>query len=120
MKFSPRKEPVIYVVEPYGGSVRRHMPTLPLVYADDAAVTRGDGIFESLLVRGGKAANLQRHAQRFCDSARTMKKPRVSRLRTSAGMRQGMLNAPGLIPAGAPLREGRAPGSWFNPSRKGS
>lgn len=51
------------------------MPTLPLVYADDAAVTRGDGIFESLLVRGGKAANLQRHAQRFCDSARTMNLP---------------------------------------------
>ena len=75
MKFSPRKEPVIYVVEPFGGSVRRHMPTLPLVYADDAAVTRGDGIFESLLVRGGKAANLQRHAQRFCDSARTMNLP---------------------------------------------
>jgi len=75
MKFSLRKEPVIYVVEPFGGSVRRHMPTLPLVYADDAAVTRGDGIFESLLVRGGKAANLQRHAQRFCDSARTMNLP---------------------------------------------
>ncbi|MDU4570905.1 aminotransferase class IV, partial [Corynebacterium sp.] len=75
MKFSPRKEPVIYVVEPFGGSVRRHMSTLPLVYADDAAVTRGDGIFESLLVRGGKAANLQRHAQRFCDSARTMNLP---------------------------------------------
>jgi len=75
MKFSPRKEPVIYVVEPYGGSVRKHMPTLPLVYADDAAVTRGDGIFESLLVRRGKAANLQRHAQRFCDSARTMNLP---------------------------------------------
>jgi len=51
------------------------MPALPLVYADDAAVTRGDGIFESLLVRGGKAANLQRHAQRFCDSARTMNLP---------------------------------------------
>ena len=75
MKFSPRKEPVIYVVEPFGGSVRRHMSTLPLVYADDAAVTRGDGIFESLLVRGGKAANLQRHAQRFCDSARTLNLP---------------------------------------------
>lgn len=75
MKFSPRKEPVIYVVEPFGGSVRRHMPALPLVYADDAAVTRGDGIFESLLVRGGRAANLQRHAQRFCDSARTMNLP---------------------------------------------
>ena len=54
MSFQRRKEPVIYVVEPFGGSVRRHMPNLPLVYWDDAAVTRGDGIFESLLVRNGK------------------------------------------------------------------
>ena len=69
MKFSPRKEPVIYVVEPYGGSVRKHLPSLPLVYWDDAAVTRGDGIFESLLIRDGKAANLARHGQRFINSA---------------------------------------------------
>ena len=40
MEFTPRKEPVIYVVEPYGGSVRKHLPSLPLVYWDDAAVTR--------------------------------------------------------------------------------
>ncbi|MBK4139826.1 aminodeoxychorismate lyase [Corynebacterium macginleyi] len=75
MKPSPRKESVIYVVEPFGGSVRKHSPSLPLVYADDAAVTRGDGIFESLLVRGGKAANLTRHAQRFRDSARALDLP---------------------------------------------
>ena len=67
--------PVIYLVEPFGGSVRRQNPNMPHVFWDDAAVTRGDGIFESLLVRGGKAANLQRHAQRFCDSARTMNLP---------------------------------------------
>ncbi|MDO5032453.1 aminodeoxychorismate lyase [Corynebacterium sp.] len=75
MDFTRRKEPVIYVVEPYGGSVRRHMPSLPLVYWDDAAVTRGDGIFESLLVRGGKVANLQRHAQRFVQSAKALDLP---------------------------------------------
>ena len=75
MSFQRRKEPVIYVVEPFGGSVRRHMPNLPLVYWDDAAVTRGDGIFESLLVRNGKAANLERHAERFAQSARALELP---------------------------------------------
>ena len=75
MSFQRRKEPVIYVVEPFGGSVRRHMPNLPLVYWDDAAVTRGDGIFESLLVRNGKAANLERHAERFAQSARALDLP---------------------------------------------
>lgn len=75
MSLQRRKEPVIYVVEPFGGSVRRHMPNLPLVYWDDAAVTRGDGIFESLLVRGGKAANFHRHAERFRHSASALDLP---------------------------------------------
>ncbi|KKO77113.1 4-amino-4-deoxychorismate lyase [Corynebacterium minutissimum] len=75
MSLQRRKEPVIYVVEPFGGSVRRHMPNLPLVYWDDAAVTRGDGIFESLLVRDGKAANLPRHAERFRHSAQALNLP---------------------------------------------
>ncbi|MGP5593532.1 aminodeoxychorismate lyase [Corynebacterium flavescens] len=75
MEFTPRKEPVIYVVEPYGGSIRKHSPSLPLIFVDDAAVTRGDGIFESLLVRGGKAANLDRHKERFAASARAMDLP---------------------------------------------
>ena len=75
MSLQRRKEPVIYVVEPFGGSVRRHMPNLPLVHWDDAAVTRGDGIFESLLVRDGKAANLPRHAERFRHSAHALNLP---------------------------------------------
>lgn len=67
--------PVIYVVEPFGGSSRRHNANLPLLYWDDAAVTRGDGIFESLLVRDGRPANLARHAQRFATSATAMELP---------------------------------------------
>ncbi|RNE49828.1 aminodeoxychorismate lyase [Corynebacterium alimapuense] len=69
------RAPIIYVVEPYGGSVRRHNPTLPLVYWDDAAVTRGDGIFETLLVRDGKVINLQRHLDRFRSSAHLLELP---------------------------------------------
>lgn len=67
--------PVIYVVEPYGGSVRRHNPALPLVYWDDAAVTRGDGVFETLLIRDGHPANLRRHLDRFQASARLLDLP---------------------------------------------
>lgn len=64
--------PVIYVVEPYGGSIRRHNPNLPLIFWDDAAVTRGDGVFETLLIRDGHPANLRRHMERFQASARLL------------------------------------------------
>lgn len=67
--------PIIYVVEPYGGSIRRHNSALPLIYWDDAAVTRGDGVFETLLIRDGHPANLQRHLDRFRASARLMELP---------------------------------------------
>ena len=33
----------------------RHEPGTPLLHADDLAVVRGDGIFETLLVRDGRA-----------------------------------------------------------------
>ena len=45
--------PVICLVEPFGGSVRRQNPNMPHVFWDDAAVTRGDGIFETMLVLVG-------------------------------------------------------------------
>lgn len=67
--------PIIYVIEPYGGSVRRHNSALPLLYPDDAAVTRGDGIFETFLVRGGEVHNVERHIARFENSARAMDLP---------------------------------------------
>lgn len=70
--------PVIYVVEPYGGSIRRHNPALPLIFWDDAAVTRGDGVFETLLIRDGHPANLRRHMERFQASARLLDLPAPS------------------------------------------
>lgn len=68
-------KPTIVVLEPHGGSTRHHNPELPLVYWDDAAVTRGDGIFETLLVRNGKVCNLQRHVDRFQSSAQLLDLP---------------------------------------------
>lgn len=67
--------PLIYIVEPYGGSIRRHNSALPHIYWDDAAVTRGDGVFETLLIRDGHPANLQRHLDRFLASAHLMDLP---------------------------------------------
>ncbi len=67
--------PIVLAVEPFGGSARNHNPNLPLVFWDDAAVTRGDGVFETLLMRGGRACNVQRHIDRFCASAQLLDLP---------------------------------------------
>jgi 4-amino-4-deoxychorismate lyase len=45
-------------------------PETPLLHADDLAVVRGDGIFESLLVRDGKPCLLEAHLGRLTQSAR--------------------------------------------------
>lgn len=68
-------EPVIYLVEPFGGPIRRQNPHTPHVYWDDAAVTRGDGIFETVLVRGGEPKNLKQHIERFQRSAKALDLP---------------------------------------------
>jgi 4-amino-4-deoxychorismate lyase len=47
-----------------------HDPSVPLLHADDLAVVRGDGIFESLLVRDGRACLLEAHLGRLTQSAR--------------------------------------------------
>jgi 4-amino-4-deoxychorismate lyase len=47
-----------------------HDPRAPLLHADDLAVVRGDGIFESLLVRDGLPCLLEAHLARLTQSAR--------------------------------------------------
>ena len=66
---------MIYLVEPFGGPIRRQNPHTPHVYWDDAAVTRGDGICETVLVRGGEPKNLQQHVERFQRSAKALDLP---------------------------------------------
>ncbi|WP_087117540.1 aminodeoxychorismate lyase [Corynebacterium urinipleomorphum] len=66
---------VIYLVEPFGGSMRRQNANLPHVYWDDAAVTRGDGCFETILVTGGAPTNVDAHLKRFTNSARLLDLP---------------------------------------------
>ncbi|MGE2688396.1 aminodeoxychorismate lyase [Mycolicibacterium pulveris] len=47
-----------------------HDPAEPLLYADDLAAVRGDGIFETLLVRDGQPCLLEAHLARLTQSAR--------------------------------------------------
>lgn len=70
---------VIYTVDVCAGTFRRHDPAQPVVFWDDAAVTRGEAVFESLLVRNGRAANLQRHLDRLQRSAQRMDLPAPDR-----------------------------------------
>lgn len=72
--------PVIYTVDVLAGTFRRHDPAQPVVFWDDAAVTRGEAVFESLLVRSGRAANLQRHLDRLQRSAQRMDLPAPDRV----------------------------------------
>ena len=48
---------------------QRHDPQTPLLYADDLATVRGDGIFETLLVRDGRPCLLEAHLARLTHSA---------------------------------------------------
>ncbi len=47
-----------------------HDPAVPLLFADDLAAVRGDGIFETLLVRDGLPCLLEAHLARLTQSAR--------------------------------------------------
>ncbi|MCV6984568.1 aminodeoxychorismate lyase [Mycobacterium shinjukuense] len=50
-------------------------PGKPLLTADDLAAVRGDGVFETLLVRDGRACLVEAHLQRLTQSARMMDLP---------------------------------------------
>ena len=52
-----------------GEAVEVSDPDRPLLYADDLAAVRGDGVFETLLVRAGGACLVEVHLQRLVQSA---------------------------------------------------
>jgi 4-amino-4-deoxychorismate lyase len=52
-----------------------HPPGVPLLYADDLAAVRGDGVFETLLVRDGGACLAEAHLGRLTHSAKMMDLP---------------------------------------------
>lgn len=49
-----------------------HPPEMPLLHADDLAAVHGDGAFETLLVRDGRACLVEPHLQRLSQSAKFM------------------------------------------------
>jgi len=52
-----------------------HPSEAPLLHADDLGVVRGDGVFETLLVRDGSPCLLEPHLQRLTESARLLDLP---------------------------------------------
>lgn len=50
-------------------------PGTPLLHADDLAAVRGDGVFETLLVRDGRACLIESHLQRLIQSAKFLELP---------------------------------------------
>ena len=52
-----------------------HDPAAPLLHADDLAAVRGDGVFETLLVRDGRPCLLEAHLGRLTQSARMTELP---------------------------------------------
>ncbi|KUH80790.1 MULTISPECIES: aminodeoxychorismate lyase [unclassified Mycobacterium] len=49
---------------------RLHDPAAALLHADDLAAVRGDGVFETLLIRDGRPCLLESHLARLSQSAR--------------------------------------------------
>lgn len=54
---------------------QQHDPRAPLLHADDLAAVRGDGIFETLLVRDGRPCLLEAHLARLTHSAQLLDLP---------------------------------------------
>lgn len=52
-----------------------HDPNAPLLHADDLAAVRGDGVFETLLVRDGRPCLLEAHLGRLTQSAKMLDLP---------------------------------------------
>ena len=50
-------------------------PTVPVIHLDDLAARRGDGIFETLMVRSGRVRNLDLHRDRFVRGAALLDLP---------------------------------------------
>src|SRR3954451_25154661 len=67
-----------------------HDPAAPLLHADDLAVVRGGGIFESLLVRDGRPCLLEAHLGRLTQAARMMDLPAPDRPRWRSAVATGV------------------------------
>ena len=80
-----------------------HDPQTPLLHADDLAVVRGDGVFETLLVRDGRPCLLEAHLARLAQSARLMDlpEPDLPRWRAAVATAASRVDRPGRRRGGA-------------------
>jgi len=67
-----------------------HDPAAPLLFADDLAAVRGDGVFETLLVRDGRPCLLEAHLARLTQSARMTDLPAPDLPRWRAAVSAGV------------------------------
>jgi 4-amino-4-deoxychorismate lyase len=67
-----------------------HDPGAPLLFADDLAAVRGDGVFETLLVRDGGPCLLEAHLARLTQSARMTDLPAPDLPRWRAAVAAGV------------------------------
>src|SRR5689334_947505 len=67
-----------------------HDPAAPLLFADDLAAVRGDGVFETLLVRDGRPCLLEAHLARLTQSARMTDLPEPELPRWRAAVAAGV------------------------------
>lgn len=75
---------LIDVTDPGGPRVADS--TLPFLHADDLGAVRGDGVFETVLVRGGRLCNGDRHRDRFLSSAAMLDLPAPDLRQWDAGI----------------------------------
>jgi 4-amino-4-deoxychorismate lyase len=67
-----------------------HDPAAPLLFADDLAAVRGDGVFETMLVRDGRPCLLEAHLARLTQSARMTDLPAPDLPRWRAAVAAGV------------------------------
>ncbi|MGO1950464.1 MAG: aminodeoxychorismate lyase [Mycobacteriaceae bacterium] len=80
---------IVVDVHPAGDSAPEQVDgSVPVIHIDDAAARRGDGIFETLMVRDGRVRNLELHLERFVRGARLLDlpEPDVDRWLSAVGL----------------------------------
>ncbi len=90
------------VVVTLDGEIRD--PGAPLLHADDLAAVRGDGVFETLLVRDGRACLTEAHLARLAHSARLLDLPAPDLSAWRAGIEKAAAEWAAQSPAEGALR----------------
>ncbi|PRB12244.1 4-amino-4-deoxychorismate lyase [Microbacterium sp. MYb62] len=87
---------------PLEGSIHPVDPREPIIRATDLGVNRGDGVFETAVVRGGRPQALEAHLTRFERSAALMELPAPRRelWRTAVLRAAAAASTPGLLEEG--------------------